>query len=452
MRSQKARLPPVGAGIARTSTLGSAAIIEAKTLNPEVAEMPGDVGHLDRVAEIRLVAPVFLQRLGIGDARKDLGHRLALAELDEQVAEHRLDRLEHVLLLDEAHLDVELVELAGGAVGAGVLVAEAGRDLEVAVEARDHDELLELLRRLRQRVELARMEPRRDEEVARAFGRRRGQDRRLELEEARARHPAADRRDDLRTAHDVPVELLAAKIEEAVGEPGLLGIFLVAEHRHRQFARRRQHLDLLHEHLDRAGRQVRIHRFRRPRLDLAVDPDHPLGAHLLRRIEGGGIRIGHHLGQAVVVAEVDEQQSAVVADAVHPAGEADGLADVLGAERAAGLRAVTVHRDSSRLLAEIGPFGRAEKRMARRPCQEGAATKGPHRFLPANGPNLNDEPGSAMRHTDRRVNADAGRVLQTQDAAHGCDPVMARRRPTRYRLPGVATRTIEGKHDRQNLG
>src|SRR5688572_31814158 len=52
----------------------------------------------------------------------------------------------HVLLGDEAHLEVELVELAGRAVGTGVLVAEAGRDLEVAVEARHHDELLELLR------------------------------------------------------------------------------------------------------------------------------------------------------------------------------------------------------------------------------------------------------------------------------------------------------------------
>jgi len=48
----------------------------------------------------------------------------------------------------KAHLDIELIELARTAVGARVLVAEARRDLEIAVEARDHDELLELLRRL----------------------------------------------------------------------------------------------------------------------------------------------------------------------------------------------------------------------------------------------------------------------------------------------------------------
>ena len=56
-----------------------------------------------------------------------------------------------------AHLEIDLREL-GLAVGAQVFVAEAARDLEILVEARDHEDLLELLRRLRQRVELAGMD------------------------------------------------------------------------------------------------------------------------------------------------------------------------------------------------------------------------------------------------------------------------------------------------------
>ena len=64
--------------------------------------------------------------------------------------------VEDVFLRDEAHLEVELVELARQTVGARILVAEAGRDLEIAVEAGDHQELLVLLRSLRQGVELAR--------------------------------------------------------------------------------------------------------------------------------------------------------------------------------------------------------------------------------------------------------------------------------------------------------
>ena len=59
-----------------------------------------------------------------------------------------------LLLVEERGLDVDLREL-GLAVGAQVLVAEALRDLVVAVEAGDHQQLLEELRRLRQREEHA---------------------------------------------------------------------------------------------------------------------------------------------------------------------------------------------------------------------------------------------------------------------------------------------------------
>ena len=62
---------------------------------------------------------------------------------------------EDVVLVDERHLDVDLREL-GLAIEAQVLVAEALDDLEVAVEARHHEELLEELRALGERVELAR--------------------------------------------------------------------------------------------------------------------------------------------------------------------------------------------------------------------------------------------------------------------------------------------------------
>ena len=152
--------------------------------------------------------------------------------------------------VDKAHLEVELVELARQAVGARVLVAKTRRDLEVAVEARHHQELLVLLRRLRQRIELARMNPRRHQEVARAFRRRRGQDRGLEFEEALLLHPLAHGIDDRAAGHDVLVQLLATKVEETVLKPYVLRIFLLAEHRQRQFGRRPQHLDLADVKLD----------------------------------------------------------------------------------------------------------------------------------------------------------------------------------------------------------
>ena len=170
---------------------------------------------------------------------------------------------ENVVLRDEAHLHVELVELARQPVGARVLVAEAWRDLEIAVEARHHDELLELLRRLRQRVEFSRMQPRRHQKVARALRRGGGQDRRLELVEAGGAHQLAHLRHDRDAAHDVAVQRLAAQIEEAVFEPRVLRIIRLAENRQRQLRRLRKNLDLAREDLDLAGRQIGVQRVRR---------------------------------------------------------------------------------------------------------------------------------------------------------------------------------------------
>ena len=133
--------------------------------------------------------------------------------------------------------------------------------------------------RLRQRVELAGMEARGHQEVARAFRRGRRQDRRGELGEAGLGHALAHLGDDLGALHDVPVQGLAAQVEEAVFQADVLRIVRLAEYRQRQFAGRREHFDLAGEHLDLAGRQVGIDGLGRARLDRAVDADHPFAAH-----------------------------------------------------------------------------------------------------------------------------------------------------------------------------
>ena len=113
----------------------------------------------------------------------------------DDLDDHRLDEAHHRVLVDEAHLEVELGELRL-AVAAQVLVAEAAGDLEVAVDARDHQELLELLGALRQGVDAARLEARRDDEVAGALGRRLDEVRRLDLDEAVGVVDLADRLDE----------------------------------------------------------------------------------------------------------------------------------------------------------------------------------------------------------------------------------------------------------------
>jgi hypothetical protein len=81
-------------------------------------------------------------------------------------------------------------------VRAQILIPEAARNLKIPLEAADHEKLLEELRRLRQGVEVAPLQPARDEEVAGALRGRAGQDGRLDLNEALAGEELPHRRGD----------------------------------------------------------------------------------------------------------------------------------------------------------------------------------------------------------------------------------------------------------------
>src|SRR5207245_7360704 len=89
------------------------------------------------------------------------------------------------LRLRIGHLQIDLGEL-GLAVGAQVFVAKAADDLKILVESRDHQDLLEHLRRLRQGIERAWFHAAGYEITARAFGSRPRYEVRSDSEEALA--------------------------------------------------------------------------------------------------------------------------------------------------------------------------------------------------------------------------------------------------------------------------
>ena len=149
------------------------------------------------------------------------------------------------------------------------------------------------------------------------------------------------------------MQLLAPQIEEAVAEPRVLGIGLVAEHLQRQVAGGAEHLDLADIDLDEAGRHLGVLGARRALPHVPVDPDDEFRAQRLGFCEGRRIRIDDALGDPVMVAEIDEQKAAVIADAVAPAGQADGCAVVAEAKRAAGVRAVAMHGKSRAYVADF---------------------------------------------------------------------------------------------------
>ena len=238
------------------------------------------------------------------------------------------------LLVDERHLDVDLRELRL-AIEAQILVAEAAHDLEVALVARDHQQLLEDLRRLGERVELARVEPRRHEEVPRAARRVLHHERRLDLEEAVLAEVVARHARDLRARDQVLLQLGAAQIEVAILEAQrIVGVDVVLDRERRRLGLR-EHLDALDPDLDRAGRHLVVD-LGAARADLAGDADAPLRAQLARCIVRRLVErlVEHELREALAVAQIDEHAAAVVAVGLDPTGQDDVLSGVPGAQGA----------------------------------------------------------------------------------------------------------------------
>ena len=87
-------------------------------------------------AQIGLIRAVFLHRFVISYAAEGrlVGYVVG-SELFEYRGQNVLYDGENILLAGKGHLHIELIELARGAVAACVLVAEAGRYLEIAVKA-----------------------------------------------------------------------------------------------------------------------------------------------------------------------------------------------------------------------------------------------------------------------------------------------------------------------------
>ena len=353
-------------GALHEQALHEAALLDGggERLEAGLGEEGGHVDPLERVAKVRLVRAEAHHRLAVGDAdeRRAVDLRPGRGELAKRRGDDVLHHGEDVVLRRVAHLHVELVELAGRAVGARVLVAEARRDLEVAVEAGDHQQLLVDLRRLRQRVELARVDAARDEEVARALGGGGREDRRLVLAEAEVLHAAAEEGDHLRAQHDVLVERLAAQVEVAVLEAQVLAadVRAVAREVDRGLVRGALDDELVRDELDLACVDVGVDLALAARDDLAGHRDDALEPEVRRLLEERAARVDDDLGAAVVVAQVEEEDAAVVALVEDPAGEAGGLARVLDAELVAGVGAVGVH--GGRTGSEVRRFERSQVR------------------------------------------------------------------------------------------
>ena len=300
-----------------------------------VLEVVGALDELVAEAQVRLVRAEAAHRLGIAHPWERRGQ----VDTDERpdLLDDRLAELEDVVLGDEGHLDVELGELRLP-VGAEVLVAVAARDLVVALHARDHEQLLEELRALRQGVPRARRETRGHEEVASTLGRGPGQRRGLDLDEVALPQHLAGRGVDLGAQPNGVTGVVgagAAQVEVAVLETRLLADGGALVDLERQRGARAEHLDLARHDVDLTGRDVVVDVLVGPSGDLTGHRDAVLIAQVMRG-PGQHLVTGDNLDDAAGVAQVDEGDAPVIAPLGHPTGQSHGGAGV-GGTQGAGL-------------------------------------------------------------------------------------------------------------------
>ena len=254
-----------------------------------------------------------------------------------EVNHEPLHPLQDILRSDEGSLDVDLGEF-GLAVGPQILVAEAARDLEVAVETGRHEDLLVDLRALRERVELPRMQTAGHQEVAGALRHGLGQDRGLDLEKAQPVQVVAGLQHDPVAQLQRGLHGSTAQIQMAVAKPQLFGRRLLSGalmHRDGGRFRLSQQLEAPGLKLHRARRHLRIAGFRGPTDDFAPHRDHVFGAEPARSREGfliGPVRAEGDLHDPRAVAHVHENDAPQVAAAMYPACEAMNPARVFLAQ------------------------------------------------------------------------------------------------------------------------
>ena len=309
--------------------------------------MFGHVADEQWVAQIGLIAAILQHGVGIRDARKFTcrGHSFSVRKFFENARQNRFDRLEDIFLRHEAHFEIELIEF-GAAIGAQIFIAEARGDLEVTVETGNHEQLLEHLRGLRKRIEAARVKAARHEVIPCAFRARRPKDRGLEFAEPLVDHPATQRSDYAVTQHDIGVHPLAAQIHEPIFEARFFRVILRRIDDQRKIVCAALDIDRAREDFDLPRRQVLVDRHIGARFHDTVDRDDRFQLDLVKNRQRVAILVGNDLRDAVMIAEIDEENAAMVALVMHPARQTNGFADIVFVQRGTVVGTIGVHLKS----------------------------------------------------------------------------------------------------------
>ncbi len=255
------------------------------------------------------------------------------------LGDQAIDQSDDVFRVDKRHFQIELREL-GLAVGSQVFVAETLGDLDVAVKTGDHQDLFVKLRRLRQRVEVARMHAAGDQVIASSFGCAAAEDGRFDVDEIVLGEVVSHALDDFAATDQGLLHFFAAKVQEAILQTQIFaGQIGLAGREGRRFGGRKD-LEVFAANFDFTGFQFRVGFAFQSIGHHAADQDHAFVGHVAGLFDQRFVGFGwpdDDLGQSVTIPQIDENGSAMVSFAVHPSAQGHGGADVRFAKRAAGV-------------------------------------------------------------------------------------------------------------------
>ena len=198
--------------------------------------------------------------------------------------------------------------------------------MEIAVKAGGHQQLFKLLGRLGQCIELALVLTGGNDIVPGTLRRGTGQNRGGDFRKAHFRHLLPQESDYLTAEENALMHLGITQIQKAVLKSyiltGVLGLGDLKRQRAGTFA---QHGHFRHMHFQLAGSDLFIHRLRVTLYDLTGHGDDALLTNAFQQ----RVVVEHHLGHAVLVAQINKDHTAVIADGIYPPGQRNSLVQLV---------------------------------------------------------------------------------------------------------------------------
>ena len=258
-------------------------------------------------------------------------HRIGIGQINvdgffEDIANHVFHDVADFLLGEERGFDINLGKF-GLTVGAEVFVTEAFNDLVVAVKTGNHQQLFKQLRRLRQGIKMTVMHTARNQVVAGTFRGAAREHRGFNIDKALLIQVIADGQCNLVAQFQIALHLQAAQVQNAVRQTSRFRKVFVIEVERRRF-RLIEDGQFPAEHFNAARDQVGV----AGAFGTGADKAHHLQAVFIAdgvsRLEDFRIvRVTDDLQQTFAVAQVDEDDSAVVTATVGPTVKGHRLTD-----------------------------------------------------------------------------------------------------------------------------